>query len=176
MQASAPQQYHTNNSLPHPNQAPQGNHAQQYSNNKPQPPLPSGGGQYGNQPSGQPGRRLSPQSQPPTNYNCVSSPPPSYGFQSPPPVNYGNRPPSAQSGSHQSPRLSPSPVPSTNADPALWPLFKAVDKSGRHPNHSPILYTTKLTNPQAVGNSQSASSVPPSSTATGPRSTRTRSR
>jgi hypothetical protein len=117
---------------PPPNHSHQGGYSQQqqqqqqqHGGSKPQPPLPS--------------RTLSPQTQPPaTSYAYSASPPNSYGFQSPPPpVNYGNRPPSGQSrpAASPSPRLSPGHSPGTPAqgavDPALWPLFKAVDKSGK---------------------------------------------
>jgi hypothetical protein len=137
VQGGHPQPYNTNNSQPPPHQAPQGsNYPQQYSSNKPQPPLPTSDVYYGNQQGGQPGRRLTPQSQPPTNHGYSTSPPPSHGLQSPPTVNHANRPPSGQARPHASPRLPPSPSPPGNVDPALWPLFKAVDKSGKS-QHTP---------------------------------------
>lgn len=53
--------------------------------------------------------------QPPANYG--------YGTTSPPPGSYGGR------GGPIS-RPPPTPAPPAGADPALWPLFKAVDKDG----------------------------------------------
>jgi len=105
---------------PAPNPAQQAIHQQQYS--KPAPPLPTE--QYG-------GRRPSPQMQPPANYGYGSPPPQNYGFSSPPLGSHGPRP---HSGSASRPqpmsRPPPSPAPPAGADPALWPLFKAVDKDG----------------------------------------------
>ncbi|KAF4627363.1 hypothetical protein G7Y89_g10794 [Cudoniella acicularis] len=87
------------------------------------------------------GRRLSPQTQPPSKYGHSSSssgsnhgyasPPPSnHGYTSPPPGAYNSRPPQAQARPPHVSRPPPSPAPPNGADPALWPLFKAVDKDG----------------------------------------------
>lgn len=51
-----------------------------------------------------------------------------YGFTSPPPQNYG-RPAPVQNRPAPMSRPPPSPAPPNGADPALWPLFKAVDKN-----------------------------------------------
>ncbi|TVY87938.1 Programmed cell death protein [Lachnellula willkommii] len=102
---------------------------QQY--NKPQPLLPTQ-----NRKSSQPpvpgGQRLSPQMPPQGNYGYGSSPPASsHGYASPPPASYGSRPPPAQQRPPPMSRPPPSPAPpSGGGDPALWPLFKAVDKDG----------------------------------------------
>ncbi|OWP06988.1 hypothetical protein B2J93_7722 [Marssonina coronariae] len=56
-----------------------------------------------------------------------------YGYASPPPgSNYGNgpRPAPAQNRPPPASRPPQSPAPSNGADPAMWPLFKAVDKDG----------------------------------------------
>ncbi len=106
--------------IPVHNQAQQAIHAQQYAN-KPPPPLPRQEADN---------RRPSPQMQPPANYNYGSSPPQS-NFMAPPPLNYGqSRPPPVQNRPAQMSRPPPSPAPPNGADPALWPLFKAVDKDG----------------------------------------------
>ncbi|KAH8602604.1 hypothetical protein B0O99DRAFT_679597 [Bisporella sp. PMI_857] len=111
---SSQQQYHS--------PAQQAAYQQQYGN-RPAPPLPN------QDPYG--GRRLSPQMQPPANYGYSSgSPPPGHGIGSPPPGSYGRPPPAAQNRPQQMSRPPPSPAPPNGADPALWPLFKAVDKDG----------------------------------------------
>lgn len=111
-------------------QAQQAAHSQQYS--KPAPPLPMD-------------RRNSPQTQPPANYGYGASPPSSHGYNSPPPGSYGARPQSGQGGRQQPmSRPPPSPAPPNGADPALWPLFKAVDKDGRSESHLPPPDLVKL--------------------------------
>jgi Ca2+-binding EF-hand superfamily protein len=68
--------------------------------------------------------------QPPANYGYGSSPPTRQDHMTPPPLNYGQRPPPLQNRPPPVSRPPPSPAPPNGADPALWPLFKAVDKDG----------------------------------------------
>jgi len=118
----------SSNPVPAPlhTQAQQALHRQQYEQ-KPPPPLPRQEAHQDYHSGG--GRRLSPQMQPLGNYGYggSSSPPLNQGFSSPPPGSYGGagrgRPPPTS-------RAPPSPAPPAGADPALWPLFKAVDKDG----------------------------------------------
>jgi hypothetical protein len=88
---------------------------------KPPPPIPR-------KDSG--ASRSSPQMQSSNDYGHGSSPPLRQDHMNPPPVNFGRR----HSPSHSKPppvsRPPPSPAPPNGADPALWPLFKAVDKNG----------------------------------------------
>ncbi|CAG8954224.1 hypothetical protein HYFRA_00005844 [Hymenoscyphus fraxineus] len=118
-------------SQPHHSSAQEAAHAQQYGN-KPQPPLPD--------PRQAGGRRLSPQMAPQGNYGYggSGSPPGSShsshgGYGSNPPASgYGAAAPSYGAQAQRPPvsRPPPSPAPPNGADPALWPLFKAVDKDG----------------------------------------------
>ncbi|KAF8857002.1 sorcin [Acephala macrosclerotiorum] len=115
-----PERKHSNNT-PSSSSAPQYNqpplqHQQSYS--KPAPPLPTDY-QAG-------GRRLSPQG-PPHGYG---TPPPNRGYASPPPGQYGTGRPGPGGRAPPMSRPPPSPAPPAGADPALWPLFKAVDKDG----------------------------------------------
>ncbi|RDW67844.1 hypothetical protein BP6252_09240 [Coleophoma cylindrospora] len=94
----------------------------QYSN-KPAPPLPNT--------HAQPAMgRLSPQVPPPQNYGYSShASPTSHGYNSPPGGNYGApRPQPQQHRPQPVSRPPPSPAPGDHRDPALLPLFKAVDK------------------------------------------------
>ena len=109
-------------SSPPPNQGQQAAHSQQYGN-KPAPPLPAN-----HQPAG---HRFSPTIQPPGNYGYGSTPP-NHGYTSPPPGSFPNRPPSGSRSQQPISRPPPSPAPPNGADPALWPLFKAVDKDGEN--------------------------------------------
>ncbi|KAH8648965.1 hypothetical protein BGZ60DRAFT_422699 [Tricladium varicosporioides] len=129
-----PQQsnYHQQHHSPSPNAAQQAAYNQSY--NKPPPPLPRPDQhrpdpRYDQRPSG--GKRLSPQMQPPANYGYGASPPSSsHGYTSPPPGAYNSRPPQNNQRPPPLSRPPPSPAPPNGADPALWPLFKAVDKDG----------------------------------------------
>ncbi|KAL3423694.1 hypothetical protein PVAG01_05441 [Phlyctema vagabunda] len=102
--------------------AQQSSYNQQYGH-KPTPALPT---------NNQPMRRPSPQMAPPSNYNYGASLPPSHGYTSPPPGSFGGRPQPPPQSRPQQPmsRPPPSPVPGDGRDPALLPLFKAVDKDG----------------------------------------------
>lgn len=68
----------------------------------------------------------------------------------PPPGN--NRPPPAS-------RPPPTPAPPNGADPALWPLFKAVDKDGKLILNSNFV-NDWLTSIQVVVSSASENSAP----------------
>ncbi|KAA8893476.1 hypothetical protein FN846DRAFT_978796 [Sphaerosporella brunnea] len=78
-----------------------------------------GRGGYGQQPQQQHGHYQNP---PPHN-QYTSPPPPNQYASPPPPQGYGQRPPPGS-------RPPPTPQPAQGADPALYPLFKAVDKDG----------------------------------------------
>ncbi|RDL36640.1 Uncharacterized protein BP5553_05992 [Venustampulla echinocandica] len=112
----------------------QAQHQQQYYN-KPTPaiprPDPRQQQQHQQQQYQSSGPRLSPQMQPPANYGYGTSPPgPGRGYASPPlGGGHGSRPP-PHSRTPPMSRPPPSPAPPNGADPALWPLFKAVDKDG----------------------------------------------
>ncbi|KAH7417156.1 hypothetical protein BKA64DRAFT_636535 [Cadophora sp. MPI-SDFR-AT-0126] len=93
---------------------------QQYA--KPAPPLPNQHGASGHSPGHSPGMQ-------PSNYG-YGSPQPNHGYGSPPPGSYGQRPAPVQNRPPPVSRPPPSPAPPNGADPALWPLFKAVDKDG----------------------------------------------
>ncbi|KAI5840599.1 hypothetical protein BZA05DRAFT_460597 [Tricharina praecox] len=80
--------------------------------------------QYGGGGGGVPGRGPSPGYSQAPPHNQFASPPPPNAFASPPPPQgYGQRPPPVS-------RPPPTPAPPGGPDPALFPLFKAVDKDG----------------------------------------------
>lgn len=113
-----PERKHSNES-PAPRPAPGSSYPQSQYSNKPPPPLPT---------NNQPMRRPSPQQ--PVQYGYGQSPQ-NHGYSSPPPGSYGSRP-QQHPPSRQQPmsRPPPSPSPGNGRDPALLPLFKAVDKDG----------------------------------------------
>ncbi|KAI4228415.1 MAG: hypothetical protein L6R40_008144 [Gallowayella cf. fulva] len=94
---------------------------QQPYQNKPQPPMPQPIQQLNSPYSSRP----PPQNVPSEPYKYQGSPPPqNYGFNSPP-LYHGRSPPPS--------RLPPTPAPpnaNSNQDASLFPLFKAVDKTG----------------------------------------------
>ncbi|KAI9053671.1 hypothetical protein LZ554_002625 [Drepanopeziza brunnea f. sp. 'monogermtubi'] len=94
---------------------------QQAQYSKPAPPIPAGH------------QRRQSSGMQPANHGSYGPPPPkpSYGYSSPPPsTNYGGRPAPVQNKPPPMSRPPPTPAPTNGADPALWPLFKAVDKDG----------------------------------------------
>ncbi|KAL8904068.1 MAG: hypothetical protein Q9171_007177 [Xanthocarpia ochracea] len=101
---------------------PQPYNLQQPYQNRPQPPMPGPVQQLNSQYGSRPPPPNVPPAQP---YNYQGSPPPqNYGFN-PPPPHHGRSPPIS--------RPPPTPAPpsaGSNHDAALFPLFKAVDKSG----------------------------------------------
>lgn len=114
--------------------------------NRPPPARPTGNLSYGGQ-----GKPMSPrpdpyrqqQQQQHQNFNQApprphqqqyQSPPPG-AYSSPPPGQYGQRPPPVS-------RPPPTPAPGPGVDPALFPLFKAVDKDGGY--FLDLLYLLKL--------------------------------
>jgi hypothetical protein len=80
-------------------------------------------------------------------------------------LNYGQRPPPVQNRPPPVSRPPPSPAPPNGADPALWPLFKAVDKDGISAASQALV--TRLTIIQEAANSVRKNYAQPSSTATG---------
>ncbi|TAQ90487.1 hypothetical protein B7494_g1153 [Chlorociboria aeruginascens] len=106
--------------------AQQATYNQQYGN-RPPPPLPKTSPQP---PDPYSSGRPSPQMQPPANYGYGTSPPNPHRYSSPPvPTNYSG-PQNVQDRPQATSRPPPSPAPASGADPALFPLFKAVDKDG----------------------------------------------
>ncbi|KAL9626752.1 MAG: hypothetical protein Q9204_007065, partial [Flavoplaca sp. TL-2023a] len=100
---------------------PQPYNQQQPYQNKPQPPVPQPIQQLNSQYASRP----SPPNASNQSYKYHGSPPPqNYGFN-PPPPHHGRSPPPS--------RPPPTPAPpsaNSNQDASLFPLFKAVDKSG----------------------------------------------
>ncbi|EPE27206.1 EF-hand [Glarea lozoyensis ATCC 20868] len=134
------QHHNSHHAQQHHSAAQEAAYAQQYGN-RPQPSLP----RPDQRQQGRDPRRLSPQMQPSANYGYGGSPPASshggYGGQSQSTSASGyaaasghGRPPPAQQRPPPVSRPPPSPAPPNGADPALWPLFKAVDKDGRDPS------------------------------------------
>ncbi|KAL8647839.1 MAG: hypothetical protein Q9210_005319, partial [Variospora velana] len=88
---------------------------------KPQPPMPQPVQQLNSQYASRP-----PQPNVPSNiHNYGGSPPPqNYGFGPPPQQNHGRPPPLSR------PPPTPAPPTQSSQDASLFPLFKAVDKTG----------------------------------------------
>lgn len=102
--------------------------------NRPPPARPTGNPSYGNQGkpmSPHPDYRQQQQQQQHQNFNQGPPRPHQQQFQSPPPGAYSSPPP-GQYGQRPPPvsRPPPTPAPGPGVDPALFPLFKAVDKDG----------------------------------------------
>ncbi|KAI4090524.1 MAG: hypothetical protein LQ344_004665 [Seirophora lacunosa] len=117
------QPYQNTQQQPYQNtqQQPYQNTQQQPYQNKPQPPMPQPVQQLNTQYASRP-----PQTNTPTNtYNYAGSPPSqNYGFGPPPKQHHGRSPPLSR------PPPTPAPPTQSSQDASLFPLFKAVDKTG----------------------------------------------
>ncbi|KAI4171443.1 MAG: hypothetical protein LQ343_004299 [Gyalolechia ehrenbergii] len=120
------------NAAPPPQNRPQSfsnpqpyNHPAQFQN-KPQPPVPQPVQQLNSQYSSRPSPPNPPTNIPPKTYQYADSPPPqNYGFGPPPQQHQRRTPPVSR------PPQTPAPPPQSNSQVAsLFPLFKAVDKTG----------------------------------------------